>query len=141
MTVEMAFSLRGAMMCAPLTPGISAYSFRRSTQIALPSASGSAALSSRSIIQSGMIDPNRLLLIQRADFAEASGATPTNTCNRSGESAFRETGHIPAQNIRIHAELGLRELGARLDLFDQSIRHPSVGRVDGRVGNTDKKMS
>src|SRR6185503_17535695 len=47
----------GAMTCAPATPGISASSRSTSAQMRRPSSFGSAALSSRSTIESGTMVP------------------------------------------------------------------------------------
>src|SRR5581483_1199074 len=66
-------SLFGAMMCTPATPGMSASAAMSSRQIACPSAAGSCAASMRAINASGMIEPNSLSLIQRAERADFSG--------------------------------------------------------------------
>ena len=76
-TAGTAASLAGAMMCTPATPGMPANSAINSRQMRWPSATGSAAASSRSRNASGMMVPHRCSFIQRADFAERSGAMPT----------------------------------------------------------------
>src|SRR5262249_24503786 len=76
MTLAMACSLPGAMMCTPATPGMVASSRISSTESLRPSAAGSAAASKRAIIASGMIVPYSLSFIQRADLAERSGEMP-----------------------------------------------------------------
>ena len=86
-----------------------------------------------------MMEPNRCALIQRADFADASGETPTRRGSFPREPRLLEARHIAPQNIRVHAKLGLCELRARLDLLDQARRRPTGLRIDGCVRHTHEE--
>ena len=86
------------------------------------------------MIHSGMIEPNRLLLIHRADLAEDERRDPDDQMQPLAEAALCEPLHVAPQDCGVHAELGLSELRARDSTFlarpDGS--HPG-GRIDGRV--------
>ena len=87
-----------------------------------------------------MIDPNKCCLIQRADFAEAKGATPISSGMRSADAAFAQSCDVAPQDLGVHAELRLRELRPCLELPGQAGGHPVRRRVHGGVRDTDEKI-
>ena len=128
------------MMWTPATPGMVASSSISSTQMRWPSATGSAAVSSRAMIASGMIGAEQVLLhpargFRRAQRRDADDQQEDRACLVPASRAS-----VAAHDAGIHAELGLRELRAGRDLGRELGRLPVRRRIDRRVGGADEEL-
>ena len=106
--------------------------------MARPSARGSPAFSRRSMIQSGMIEPNKFDLIQRADFAEAAVRPPPVAAASRRDRFVRAAQHSGAAH-RHPCRIGSGRIARRLDLLDQSDRRPPCGGSIGASAAPTKK--
>ena len=59
----------------------------------------------------------------------------------TGQAGFRQRAHIAAEQSRIHAELGLHELGSGGDFGGQAFRLPAGWGVDRHVGGAEEEGS
>ncbi len=72
--------------------------------------------------------------------AERSGAIPISRNTPLVAGCLGKPPGIAPHDAGIHAELGLRELGARGDLGRELVRLPSRGRIDRHIGGAEKEL-
>ena len=127
---------------AGASPGMPANSAISSRQMRWPSATGSAAASSRATNASGMIVPQRCSFIQRADFAERSGAIADDQGEATACPRARRAVRRSAARCRHPCRTG----SARIARRPRPWRRASTGcqsgrRIDRRVGGADEEVA
>ena len=135
--------IAGAMMWTPATPGMAASSSISSTRCACPSAAGSAAPSSRSTCRVGDDGAEQVLLHPARRLRRAQRRDRRSAWNKPARRlVLGEPRDIAAHHAGIHAELGLRELGAGGDLGGELVAAASPGGGSiGSVGGAEEEVA